>query len=391
MRQRTVVISAIAVCAVAGAGFFVLHGRDNSKMRGPASVPVVVSAAKQEDFSVVVNSVGTAQASGTVDIHAQITGTVDKIGFKEGQTVKVGDLIAEIDPRPYQAALEQADATLARDQAQLGNTQRDLNRFLELGEKGFASTQQIETQRSAVAQLQATLKNDTAVIAKARTDLSYTRITAPIAGVTGIRGIDAGNIIHPTDTKVIVTITQIEPIAVLFTLPASNLSGVQAHMSERPLNAAAYDQDDNTLLGEGTLTVVDNQVDPKTGGVRMKATFPNADHKLWPGAFINVHLETEVKHGAVTIPSVAVQHGIDGVFVYVVNEQSVAQHRPVTLGAVSGDTTLIEKGLSAGERVISDGYARLAEGTKVRVVPGGSLNDNPAANSNGTGGQAPPA
>lgn len=370
-------IAALCVAAVAVYGVTRTAGHARDVPRGPAETPVVVATAQAQSFSITVNGIGTAQASGTVDIHAQITGAIDKIGFAEGQAVHKGDLIAEIDPRPYRAALAQAEAMLARDQAQLSNAQRDLARYLPLAEKGFASTQQLETQRSNVAQMTALVKNDEAAIEKAKTDLSYTRITAPMDGVTGIRGIDAGNIVHPTDTQPIVTITQIEPIAVVFTLPSQNLSTVQARMSEAQkaggaLTADAFDQDNKEQLGHGKLAVIDNQIDPKTGTVRMKAEFPNADHKLWPGAFINVRLETSVRHDAVTVPSVAVQHGTDGVFAFVVTPDGTVERRALILGDVNGDVAMIEKGIAAGEKVVADGYAHLQDGTRVRIVSGNS-------------------
>ncbi len=370
MRARYFILGGVALCAIAGTATVLMQSNGNTRGRGLNTPTVVAAPAQQQDVPVFVTGIGTAQASGTVDVHAQITGTIGKIGFTEGQTVHAGDLIAEIDPRPYQAALEQADAALARDQAQLSNTQRNLERYLSLGEKGFASTQQIETQRSSVDQLEAQVKSDTAAISKARTDLSYTHITAPIDGVTGLRGIDAGNIVHSADTKALVTITQIEPISVVFSLPAQHLAAVQAGMAQGALEADAFDQDDKFALGQGTLTVVDNQVDPKTGGVRMKAVFPNKDHKLWPGAFVNVRLETAVKKDAVTIPSVAVQHGLDGVFVYVLKSDNTVEHRAVTVSETNSDTTLVETGLKPGEHVISDGYARLSDGAKVKVTLG---------------------
>jgi multidrug efflux system membrane fusion protein len=379
-RSLYIGVATLCIAAVAIYGFTRTVGHARDVPRGPAAAPVVVAIAQAQNFSVTVSGIGTAQASSTVDIHAQITGTIDKIGFTEGQTVHAGDLIAEIDPRPYRAALTQAEAMLARDQAQLTNAERDLARYLPLAEKGFASTQQLETQRSNVAQMTALVKNDEAAIEKAKTDLSYTRITAPMDGVTGIRGIDAGNIVHPTDTTPIVTITQIEPIAVVFTLPAQNLGTIQARMAASTLTADAFDQDNKEQLGHGKLAVVDNQIDPKTGTVRMKAMFPNTGHKLWPGAFVNIRLETDVRPDAVTVPSVAVQHSPDGVFAFVVTPEGTVERRALTLGDVNGDVAMIAKGISAGEKVVADGYARLQDGAKVRIVErGAEKNEKPGA------------
>ena len=364
--NRKILIGTVAACVVAGVGYGFMHSSSQKAPRDAGSVPVVVTTAQRQDINIDVNGLGTVQASGTVDIHAQINGTINKIDFAEGQTVRAGDLLAEIDPRPYQAALAQAESTEARDQAQLANVERDLKRYTDLGE--FASAQQIETQRSMLAQTQALVKNDAAAISKAKTDLSYTRITSPISGVTGLRGIDAGNIVHTTDTKGIVTVTQIEPITAVFTLPAQNLGPIQARMASNKLPADAFDQENEIQLGHGELTVVDNQVDPKTGGVRMKATFPNTDHKLWPGSFVNIHLETDVRKNVIAVPSVAVQHGLDGVFVFLIKPDNTVEHRPVTVGNIAGDLTLIETGLAEGDRVVTDGYARLSGGMKVRIV-----------------------
>jgi multidrug efflux system membrane fusion protein len=380
MQRRTIFIGAAAVCVVAGIAYGIVRNMEAATATplGPAAQAVVVAVAAEESFVRSVTGLGTVQAAGTVDIHAQITGTVTKIAFTEGQAIRAGDLIAEIDARPYEAALIQAEAQLARDQSQLSNSQRDLQRFQQLSEKGFASGQQLETQRAAVNQLQAAVKGDQAAISKARTDLSYTRITSPIDGVTGIRGIDAGNIIRPTDTSPIVTVTQIEPVTAIFTLPAQNLDAVRTGMAQKALVAEAFDQANTTLLSRGELTVVDNQIDVKTGMVRLKATFPNKDRKLWPGAFVNVRLQTNTKSNAVTIPNIAVQHGTDGVFAFVVKPDNTVERRAVTVGGLNGDIALIEAGINAGERVVVDGYARLTQGARVRILPGNGKQSNDA-------------
>ena len=344
------------------------HGRQRPNRDAP--VPVVVATAKQENFPVTLTALGTVQASNTVDVRAQITGTINKIAFTEGQTVKTGDILAEIDPRPLQAALGQAEAQLARDQANLGNAQRDLARYQALEGQGYATSQQLDTQRAAVAQSEAAIKGDEAAIAGAKANLSYAYITAPINGITGIREIDVGNIVHPTDATGIVTITTIEPIAVVFTVPSQNLLVVQSQMAKGTLNAEAYDQDNKVLLDTGDLTVVDNKVDQKTGTVRMKAEFANKDHKLWPGSFVNVRLSFGDRPG-VTVPVSAIQHGAEGVFVYVVGDGGKAQQRAVHVADARDNQALIDDGLQAGETVVTDGMNRLVQGSNTVVVKPG--------------------
>ncbi len=332
------------------------------------AIPVVAVDATAQEYPLILSGVGTIQAFNTVDIRAQLTGTIQKIAFDEGQTVHAGDLLAQVDPRPYQAALTQAEAALARDKATLANVERDLKRYESLSEKGFASAQQLETQRATVMQASSVVKSDEAAISNARTNLSYTSITAPIDGITGLRNIDVGNIIQSGAPTPLVSITQIEPIAAIFTLPSAHVATVRTQMLKGTLTATVLDQNDKTVLDEGRLEVMDNQVDQKTGTIKLKAVFPNKDHKLWPGAFINVDLKVETRHNGVTVPSRAIQHGIDNLFVYVVKPDQTAEVRPVTIIDTRDELVLIGTGLKAGEKVVIDGQVRLSNGAAVSLL-----------------------
>lgn len=365
---RRALAASAGVIVIGVALFVAFRPHPEKKNTHDAPVPVVLAAAAHESVPVTLAALGTVQAFNTVEVHSQVTGTIDKVLFAEGQTVKQGDVIAQIDPRPLQAALGQAEAQLSRDKATLANAQRDLARYQALAKDGFSTVQQLDAQKAAVSQSQAAIEGDQAAVNGARANLSYARITAPIDGVTGLRGIDVGNVVHPADTTPIVTITTVEPITAVFTLPAVHLPTVQEQMAKGPLTAEAFDQDNKVKLETGVLKVVDNQVDPKTGTVRMKAEFPNTAHKLWPGAFVNVRLTVDTKEG-VTVPVSAVQHAAEGVFVYVIGADGKAQTRAVKLGETHGDTILVEDGVQAGENVVVDGQARLNQGSMTRVVP----------------------
>ena len=388
--MRRGLIAAGGTVLIIGAVIYGVESRGARPARsGEAATPVAVATAEAKDFPITVAAVGTVQASNKADVRAQVTGTIQRIVFNEGQPVHAGDLLAEIDGRPYQAALAQAQSVLARDQANLINVRKDLERYTDLSTKGYATRQQLDTQHANVSQLEATVKGDEAAIDKARTDLSYTRITAPIDGITGLRALDIGNVIHPTDTNPLVSITQIQPAAVVFTLPSDQLAQIQTQMGKGGLPTEALDQTGKTVLAEGTLSVVDNAVDPKTGSVRLKALFPNADRKLWPGAFVSVKLTVDMRQGAITVPTAAVQHGAEGVFVYVIvpDDQDAkadkaksdapkrpalkAEMRPVKLVDQRNDVALLEEGVEAGERVVVDGQSRLSSGTKVRIIARG--------------------
>lgn len=382
-RQVAIVAGAGGLCVAALVGWR-LTAIPVSAAAAPAMVaPVPVVAAKVgvSDMPLVEVGLGTVVAYNTVDVHSQVTGTIQKIGFVEGQAVQPGSLIAQLDARPFQAALQQAQANLARDQAHLDNAQANLERYLPLLKRGFSSAQQVADQEASVAELRAAIVNDNAAIFNAKTQLSYTTITSPIAGVTGIRRVDIGNIVQPTDSTPIVTITQVQPISVVFTLPQKDLPSVQSAMQKGSLRTIAYPQDGTKALGEGSLLLVNNQINPTSGTIELKATFPNPTKMLWPGEFVEVRLVTAVKPAAISVPLSALQLGQDGERVFVVGADDTVQLRPVRVAETLDGRALIEAGLKAGETVITAGQYRLQNGVKIVQVPQGNAsveNQTPA-------------
>jgi multidrug efflux system membrane fusion protein len=309
-------------------------------------------------------------AFNNVVVRSQITGPLVKVSFRQGQTVKKGDVLAEIDPRPYQAQFDQAVANRDRDQAQLENAQANLSRYVPLQSKGFATGQLVDTQKAQVAQLQAAVKGDEAVIESANVNLSYTKLTAPIDGVTGIRQIDQGNIIHPTDANGLVDLTQIQPISLIFTLPQTTFPEIQQEMAKGPVKVFAYSQDDKTELDEGHLLLIDNQIQQTTGTIRLRATFPNTKRLLWPGELVNARLLLRTEPDGLTIASGAVQQGTNGSYIYVIAPDQSVQVRPVQVAQISEGQALIASGLKAGEQVVVDGQYRLQPGAHVRILHG---------------------
>jgi multidrug efflux system membrane fusion protein len=303
-------------------------------------------------------------------VRSQITGQITQIAFTQGQTVHKGDLLAQIDPRPFQAQLDQATANRDRDRAQLVNAKGNLDRYTNLQGKGFATDQLVETQKAQFDQLQAMIKSDEAVIESAQVNLAYTRLTAPIDGVTGIRQIDEGNVIHPTDAAGLVTLTQIQPISLIFTLPETTLTAIQQELAQGPVKVFAYSQDDKTQLDEGSLLLIDNQIIQTTGTIRLRATFPNAKRLLWPGELVNVRLLLRMQHDGLTVASQAVQQGPNGSYLYVIGSDQTVQIRPVTVGQVSQGQTLIESGLKDKETIVVAGQSRLQPGAHVQILHG---------------------
>jgi multidrug efflux system membrane fusion protein len=325
---------------------------------------------KSHDVPLYLRGVGTVIAYNTDVVRSQITGELTQITFTEGQAVKAGDQLAQIDPRPYQAQLDQVTANRTRDQAQLDNAIANLGRYTELLSKGYATPQLSDTQKAQVAQLQSAIKADEALIEQAEVQLSYTRLTSPISGVTGVRQIDVGNIIHPTDPNGLVVVTQIEPISLIFTLPESDLPQIQTQMAKGPLTVLAYSQDDKTKLDQGTLLLANNQIVQTTGTVQLKATFPNTAHLLWPGQLVNARLLIDTRKDGLTIAAPAVQQGQTGSYVYVIAPDGKAQVRPVTVAQISEGQALIDTGLKANETVVIDGQYRLQQGSPVQVLHG---------------------
>jgi membrane fusion protein, multidrug efflux system len=326
-------------------------------------VPVVTATVQQHDVPIVLQGLGTVQALNTATIRSQVTGLLQSVNFTEGQVVHRGDLLAQLDPRPNQARLDQAIAQLARDQVHLTDAQVKLDRDLPLLSKGLATDQQVTHQKSRMAQLHSAIQSDQAAIEDARTQLSYTALTAPFDGVTGVRLLDVGNIIHAADTTGVVVVTQVQPIAVLFTLPSADIPQVMDCMAKGPVQADAYDEVGVRALDTGQLLLINNQADPATGTVQLKALFPNPQRLLWPGVFVNVELTTSIAKAALTIPTDAVQQGAQGEFVFVLGaDNKVATHR-VHVSQRSRGVALVSAGLKAGETVVARGQYRLLGGS----------------------------
>jgi multidrug efflux system membrane fusion protein len=334
------------------------------------AVPVVAGVVKSHEVPIYLEGVGTVIAYNTVVIRSQIQGQLTQIIFIEGQTVKQGDLLAQIDPSPYQAQLDQVIANRDRDQAQLTNALANLGRYSDLLNKGFASQQLSDTQKAQVAQLRSAIKADEALIEQARVQLGYTRLTSPIPGVTGVRQIDIGNVIHPTDPNGLVVVTQVEPISLIFTLPQLELPKIQEAMSKGPLTVIAYSQDNKIKLDEGKLGLVNNQILQTTGTAQLKAQFPNTAHRLWPGQLVNVQLLIDTRKDGLTIAASAVQQGQNGSYVYVIAPGGTAELRPVTVAQIFQGEALIDTGLKANETVVVDGQYRLQQGSPVQVLHG---------------------
>ena len=374
MKKRIIVtVVGVALCAGGFASWHVYGARSVPAAQTPApAVPVVAEKLQASDVPIVMTGIGSVVAYNVVDVHAQVTGTIEQIGFVEGQVVHPNSLIAQLDQRPFQAALQQAEANLARDQANLANARLNLGRFTPLLRQGFASAQQVTDQASTVTQLEASVAGDKAAIFNAQTQLGYTTITSPIDGVTGIKNVDIGNIVQPSSATAIVTITQIQPISVVFTLPQNDVPEVQAAMAKGALTTVAYGQDDRTKLDEGSLLLVNNTIDQSSGTVQLKATFPNANRALWPGEFVNVRLIARVQHDGITVPLSALQQGQNGSLVYVVQPDGTVKQRSVTVAQSLDGRALIDQGLKVGDTVVTAGQYRLSDGVKVAEVAAGS-------------------
>jgi multidrug efflux system membrane fusion protein len=375
---RRLIIAVAFVIAACGAAFLFKQLQEPAKAAltppAPPATPVVAAKVMSHDVPIYLRGVGTVIAYNNVIVRSQITGQLIKIAFTQGQTVHKGDLLGEIDPRPYQAQLDQATANRDRDQAQLKNAQANLQRYLPLASKGYATQQLVDTQKAQVAQLEAIVKSDEAVIEQAQTNLSYTRLTSPIDGVTGIRQIDEGNIIHPTDPNGLVDVTQIQPISLLFSLPQTEFVPIQQQMANGSLPVLAYSQDDKTLLDQGKLDLIDNQIIQTTGTIRLRASFPNAKRMLWPGELVNARLQLDTRNNGLTIAASAVQQGPKGSYVWAIGSDGTVQERPVTVAQISDGQALIDSGLSGGDNVVIAGQYRLQAGTHVRELHGAAAN-----------------
>lgn len=355
-----VVIAALVAWRLVSSG----PGNDGDRSQAKA-IPITPGQVMMRDVPLYARGVGTVQAYNTVTVQARVDGQLDSVDFREGQDVKAGDPLAHIDPRPFQAALDNALATEAKDQATLENARADLKRYQDTAPKGYSSRQQLDTQQATVNSLVAAVQADAATVENARVQLGYTSIVSPIDGRTGIRHIDKGNIIHASDAGGLVVITQLQPISVIFTLPQDTLPQINAAQAEGALNVVAFTRDDVTQLDQGVLELVDNQIDPATGTIKLKARFDNKMLALWPGQFVNMRLQIGDVHNGLSVDSRVIQRGPQGIYAYVIKPDDTVEMRPIEIGQDYRGQTLVTKGLNAGERVVVDGQLRLDAGTKV--------------------------
>jgi multidrug efflux system membrane fusion protein len=356
-----------------------------SQLKGQA-VPVAVIKAESRDVPVYLTGLGSVEAFNTVVIKTRIDGQLIQVPIKEGQQVKKGDLLAVIDPRPYEVQLAQMVANLNKDKATLKDANTNLIRFQALYAEGVIARQQLDTQISLVGQLEGSIGSDQAQIDAVKLNLVYTRITSPVSGRVGLRQIDVGNMVHASDPNGLLVVTQLQPIAATFTLPEDNLTAVSQHMHANTLQVDAYSRDDQTKIASGTLLTIDNQIDTATGTGKLKAVFPNLDQSLWPNQFVNVHLLLEVHKDATVIPAAAIQRGPQGAYVFVVKPDKTVDMRIVTPGLSAGSVTAIDSGLVPGETVVTDGQDKLQAGGKVEIRSGsGSGGGNPGGGTKGGG------
>jgi multidrug efflux system membrane fusion protein len=371
-RVRWIWFVAAAVVIAGGVVAWRQHSADKaeqasaSRNRGPAPVQVKLATVETTDFPIYLNGLGTVQGFNTVVVRTRVDGQIDKIAFTEGQIVKQGDLLAQIDPRPFQAALDQAKAKKAQDEANIANANLDLQRFTKLGE--FATKQQTDTQRSTVQQLTAQIAADEAAISNAQTQLDYTTVKAPISGVVGFRQVDQGNIVNAATQTGIVTIAQIEPIAVIFTAPEGQLPDISQAQASHPLKVIALTSDGKRTLSEGSLAVINNQVDTTSGTIRLKASFENKDHALWPGLSVSTRLLVNTRKGAIVVPDDAIQHGTDGLYAFAVGADNKAELHKIKVGPSIDGRTVIDEGLSSGQHVIVAGQYKVQQGSPVATT-----------------------
>jgi multidrug efflux system membrane fusion protein len=376
MKKKILVYAVLLTAALAAGGaLYFMHAYPLEKVDAatpPPTAPIVAGVVAQHDVPIYLSGVGTVIAYNTDIVRAQIQGQIISINFTEGQTVHAGDLLAQIDPRPYQALIEQYTGNLERDQAQIKNAQANLTRYTTLGDKGWATPQLIETQQAQVGELQAAIKTDRALIDAANVQLSYTRLTSPIDGVVGIRQIDVGNIISPSSANGLVVVTLLNPISLIFTLPETVLPQIQQQQqkTKAPLAVMAYSQDDTTLLDQGVLGLVNNEILQTTGSIQLKANFPNTSNKLWPGELVNARLLLDTRHNGLTVPAAVVQQGPQGPYAYVVNPDNTVAIRPIKVAQISDGQALIDSGLNANDQVVVDGQYKLQPGMHVSLLHG---------------------
>jgi multidrug efflux system membrane fusion protein len=371
-RGRLWIVGILVLVAVGGGGWHVLHGPGPSQAATPPAppppVPVTVAAVRIQDVPVFLDGLGTVQAFNTVQVKAQVNGVLTALPAREGQEVRKGDIVAEIDPAPYKAALDQAVAQRAEDEAQLQSAQLDLQRYTSLASRSYAPVQQVDDQRATVARDAAVIEADTAMIETAQINLGYCTIRAPFAGRVSLYQVDVGNLIQANGSAGIISIDQDKPIAVVFTLPEAQLPQVQDARMQRSLPVIVTDSETETPLATGTLMTPNNAIDTTTGTISLKAQFPNDDDHLWPGQFVDARLEVEILHDAVTIPALAVQHGPDGLYVFLVKPDETVTQTPIVVGYQDNGVAVVTHGLTGDDTVVVTGQSRLAPGTRVKTA-----------------------
>jgi multidrug efflux system membrane fusion protein len=384
VKKKVVVSTALLTAALAAGGLlYFTHTQALEKAAAapaPPKVPIVAATVAQHDVPIYLSGVGTVIAYNTDVVRAQIQGQIISINFTEGQTVHAGDLLAQIDPRPYQALIDQYTGNLERDQAQLINAQANLTRYTTLGDKGWATPQLLETQKAQVGQLQAAVKADQALIDAAKVQLSFTRLTSPIDGVVGIRQIDVGNIISPSTANGLVVVTQLDPVSLIFTLPETVLPQIQQQQqkTKTPLPVIAYSQDEKVRLDQGVLGLVNNEILQTTGSIQLKANFDNKSRQLWPGQLVNARLLVDTRHNGLTVPAGVVQQGPSGPYAYVVNPDDTVAIRQIKVAQISDGQALIDSGLKANEQVVVDGQYKLQPGAHIVMLHGKAAQEEAA-------------
>jgi multidrug efflux system membrane fusion protein len=369
------ILAAIVVAAAALAAWYWFgHGTTDAtkaggKGAGAPPMPVVAAPARKGNIDVYIDALGTVTPLNNVIVHTRVDGQLMSVAFREGQNVKAGDLLAQIDPRPFEVMLTQANGQMARDQAQLKNAQVDLQRYQTLLAQDSISSQQVDTQAALVRQFQGAVESDKGAIDNAKLQITYSRVTAPISGRVGLRQVDAGNIVHAGDSNGLVTITQVQPVTVIYPVPEDNVPRIVKRMqSTQSVAVDAFDRGGKTRLATGKLLTIDNQIDTTTGTVKVKAEFPNTDNALFPNQFVNVRMVVETHEDTTLVPSAAIQRGAPGTFVFLVKEDKTVAVTPVQLGAVSGETTEVSKGLAPGNLVVVDGADKLRDGSSVELI-----------------------
>ncbi len=358
--------------------------QQKAQAAAPRSISVAVAQVQRQDVPVYLSGLGSVTAFNTANIKSRVDGQMMRVNFQEGQNVNQGQLLLEIDSRPFQVQLEQMQAQLFRDQAQLRDAKLNLERYTALIPSGSIAQQQVDTQKALVDQLDGTVRNDQAQIDNAKLQITYCHITAPFSGRIGLRQVDPGNIVHASDTNPMLILTQLQPIAVIFTLPEDVLPSVSQRMKQGTLEVDAFSRDDQTKLASGKLLTIDNQIDPSTGTAKLKAVFDNKESQLWPNQFVNADLLLETRKNSTVVPTAAVLRGPQGTFVYAVNADKTVEDRAITVALTQGNTTIIANGLSAGDIVVTDGQDKLQRGSRIEPR-GGGVSAGPGTASGGSG------